>query len=103
MLEIKAGRPKEENPRDIKVTVRFTKEENERVEKLAQKMGMNKARLIRNLILGDLEDAEFVQKIGLLPLVQKAKAYYNSLKGIDYWGVIEHETQEDYEKAQKNK
>lgn len=70
MLEIKAGRPKEENPRDIKVTVRFTKEENERVEELAKKMGMTKARLMRNLALGGLEDAEFLQKVGILPLVK---------------------------------
>lgn len=62
MSEKKAGRPVEENPRDVRVTVRFTKEENERVEELAKKMGMPKARLMRNLALGGLDDAEFLQK-----------------------------------------
>lgn len=82
MLEIKAGRPKEENPRDIKVTVRFTKEENERVEELAKKMGMTKARLMRNLALGGLEDGEFLQKIGILPLVKNLIDFRDKLKGI---------------------
>lgn len=82
MLEIKAGRPKEENPRDIKVTVRFTKEENERVEELAKKMGMTKARLMRNLALGGLEDAEFLQKVGILPLVKNLIDFRDKLKGI---------------------
>lgn len=82
MLEIKAGRPKEENPRDIKVTVRFTKEENERVEELAKKMGMTKARLMRNLALGGLEDAEFLQKVGILPLVKNLIEFKDKLKGL---------------------
>uniref|UniRef100_UPI004047AED5 plasmid mobilization protein n=1 Tax=Aliarcobacter sp. TaxID=2321116 RepID=UPI004047AED5 len=82
MLEIKAGRPKEENPRDIKVTVRFTKEENERVDELAKKMGMTKARLMRNLALGGLEDAEFLQKVGILPLVKNLIDFRDKLKGI---------------------
>ncbi|WP_323589992.1 plasmid mobilization protein [Aliarcobacter butzleri] len=82
MLENKAGRPKEENPRDVKVTVRFTKEENERVEELAKKMGMTKARLMRNLALGGLEDAEFLQRVGILPLVKNLIDFRDKLKGI---------------------
>ncbi|WP_152060394.1 plasmid mobilization protein [Aliarcobacter vitoriensis] len=82
MLENKAGRPKEENPRDVKVTVRFTKEENERVEELAKKMGMTKARLMRNLALGGLEDAEFLQKVGILPLVKNIRDYVDKIRGI---------------------
>lgn len=82
MLGNKAGRPKEENPRDVKVTVRFTKEENERVEELAKKMGMTKARLMRNLALGGLEDAEFLQRVGILPLVKNLIDFRDKLKGI---------------------
>lgn len=45
-------------------------------------MGMNKSRLIRNLLLGNLEDAEFFQKIGILPLVKNLVAFKDKLKGI---------------------
>jgi len=82
MSEKKAGRPVEENPRDVRVTVRFTKEENERVEELAKKMGMPKARLMRNLALGGLDDAEFLQKVGILPLVKNIRDYVDKLKGV---------------------
>ena len=102
MSENKQGRPTEENPRNIQIKIKVTEDEAKRIDELAEKMGMNKSRLIRNLVLGNLEDTEFVTKIGLLPFVQKAKSYYSSLKGIDYWDSIKYETLEDYKKA-KNK
>lgn len=83
MSEIKAGRPKEENPRDVKVTVRFTKEENEKIEQLAKEMGMTKARMLRNLALGGLDDALFLNKIYVLPIAKKIFEWSDKVRGID--------------------
>ena len=56
--------------RDIKFEVRFSKEEMERIEKVANKLGIPKARLIRNLTLIGLEDAELLDKIGAFDLIK---------------------------------
>ncbi len=62
----------------IKVTI----EENERIETLTEKMNMKKSRLLRNIVLGNIGDAEFFQNIGLLPLIKKVNELKNKLKGI---------------------
>ncbi len=82
MIENKAGRPIEENPRNVQIKIKVTEEEAKRIDGLAEKMGMNKSRLIRNLLLGNLEDAEFLQKVGILPLVKNLVAFKDKLKGI---------------------
>ena len=82
MAENKAGRPKEENPRNVQIKIKVTEEEAQRIDELAEKMGMNKSRLIRNLLLGNLEDAEFFQKVGILPLVKNLVEFKDKLKGI---------------------
>ena len=82
MAENKAGRPKEENPRNVQIKIKVTEEEAERIDELSEKMGMNKSRLIRNLLLGNLEDAEFFQKVGILPLVKNLVEFKDKLKGI---------------------
>lgn len=82
MIENKAGRPIEENPRNVQIKIKVTEEEAKRIDELAEKMGMNKSRLIRNLLLGNLEDAEFLQKVGILPLVKNLVAFKDRLKGI---------------------
>ena len=79
------GRPKKEDKRDIEIRFRVSKEENERIEKLAEKMKMNKSKLIRNIILGDLGEVEMLNNIGVIPVVQKALAFYEkNFKGKDY-------------------
>jgi len=82
MTENKAGRPKEENPRNVQIKIKVTEEEAKRIDELSEKMGMNKSRLIRNLLLGNLEDAEFFQKVGILPLVKNLVEFKDKLKGI---------------------
>lgn len=82
MIENKAGRPIEENPRNVQIKIKVTEEEAKRIDELAEKMGMNKSRLIRNLLLGNLEDAEFLQKVGILPFVKNLVAFKDKLKGI---------------------
>ncbi len=56
--------------RDIKFEVRFSKEEMERIEKIAKKLNMPKSRVIRNLTLAGLEDAELLNKIGAFEIVK---------------------------------
>jgi len=86
------GRPKKEDKRDIEIRFRVSKEENERIEELAKKMKMNKSRLIRNVLLGDLRQVEMLNNIGLLPIVQNTLAFYEkNFKGLDYWNRINKE------------
>lgn len=85
----KVGRPKKEDKRDIEIRFRVNEEENERIEKLAKRLKMNKSRLIRNIVLGDLGEMEMVTNIGLLPIVQNVRAFYDkNFKGEDYWEDI---------------
>ena len=89
----KVGRPKkEEDKRDIEIRFRVSAEENERIEKLAEKMQMNKSRLIRNIVLGDLGEINMMHNIGFLPIVQNVLSFYEkNFKGVDYWGRIKKE------------
>lgn len=74
-----AGRPKEKNPKDVQLTIRFTSDENKQIEELAEKIGMSKTKLMRNIILGNIDDVNFLQNIGSLPLIQKYKKFVTSL------------------------
>ena len=56
--------------RDIKFEIRFSKEEMERIEKVAKKLNMPKSKVIRNLTLIGLEDAELLNKIGAFDLIK---------------------------------
>jgi predicted DNA-binding protein len=74
---------KMEKKRKYEVRIRLTKEEMERIEKVAKKLNMPKARLIRNLALVGLQDAELFAKLGLFDLVKsiekiKEKALKNN-------------------------
>jgi len=56
--------------RDIKFEVRFSKEEMERIDKVAKKLNIPKSRVIRNLTLVGLEDAELLNRIGAFDLIK---------------------------------
>jgi len=56
--------------RDIKFEVRFSKEEMERIEKVAKKLNMPKSKVIRNLVLVGLEDAELFAKLGFFDAIK---------------------------------
>ncbi|MCT7609811.1 CopG family transcriptional regulator [Aliarcobacter butzleri] len=81
MSENSVGRPKEENPRNVQLKIKVTEEEARRIEELAEKMGMNKSRLIRNLLLGNLDDAEFLQKIYVLPIAKRIFEWSDKVRG----------------------
>lgn len=88
----KVGRPKKEDKRDIEIRFRVSSEENERIEKLAEKMKMNKSKLIRNIVLGDLGEMNMMHNIGFLPIVQNVLAFYEkNFKGVDYWERIKED------------
>lgn len=81
MNEKNMGRPKEENPRNVQLKIKVTEEEAKRIDELAEKMGMNKSRLIRNLLLGGLDDGEFLQKIYVLPIAKKIFEWSDKVRG----------------------
>lgn len=88
----KAGRPPIENKREIEIRFRVSEEENERLEKLAEKLKMNKSRMIRNIVLGDLEDVELLTNIGVLPIMQNAMAFYEkNFKKKNFWEEMKKE------------
>jgi hypothetical protein len=77
--------------RDVLVQFKVTREENEKIEALAEKLKMNKSKLIRNIVLGDIEDSMWIN-MNVLPIMQKAKAFYVKHKdGLDYWSEIKKE------------
>lgn len=85
------GRPKQEVVRDVNIILRVTKEENEKIEAIAEKLKMNKSKLIRNIVLGEIEDGILIN-IGVLPIMQKVKAYYlENFKNVNYWEEIKKE------------
>jgi len=89
--EKKRGRKKKDVTRSIKLEVMLTEEENNKIEALAEKLKMNKARLVRNIVLGEIEDGILVN-IGVLPIMQKVKAYYlENFKNVNYWEEIKKE------------
>ncbi|WP_457560560.1 hypothetical protein [Caminibacter sp.] len=60
----------DEMKRNKEIRIRLTKEEMEIIEKVAKKLNMPKARLIRNMTFAGLEDAGIFAKMGLFDLVK---------------------------------
>ena len=68
--------------RDIKFEVRFSKEEMERIEKVAKKLNMPKSKVIRNLVLVGLEDAELLAKLGFFDAIKMIEKIREKALGI---------------------
>lgn len=68
------------------VTLRIEESKLERLDNFAQKMKLNRAQLVRNLIDSGLDDLELMQKTGLLAM---------ALKGRDVLGLIRSSIGED--------
>ncbi len=56
--------------RNKRVEILLTEEEDKRFEEIAKKINMPKGRLIRNLALIGLEDAELFNKLGLFDIAK---------------------------------
>jgi predicted DNA-binding protein len=79
-----AGRHKVEKPRDIEIRFRVNEDENEKIEALAKKIGINKSKLIRNIVLGDIKEANLLYNIGIIPIVKEALKFTSRLRGEDF-------------------
>ena len=55
--------------REKNLTIRVSEEEYKRIEKIANKIGVPKTRLARNLIIAGLEDAELLNRLGAFDIV----------------------------------
>lgn len=56
--------------KDKKITIRVSEEEYQRIEKVAKKLNLPTSRLIRNLTLTGLEDAELFAKLGFFDAIK---------------------------------
>ena len=56
--------------RNKRVEILLTQEEYERIEKVAKKLNMPISRVIRNLTMAGLEDAELLNNIGAFDLIK---------------------------------
>ena len=56
--------------KEKKITIRVSEEEYERIEKVAKKLNMPISRVIRNLTMAGLEDAELFAKLGFFDAIK---------------------------------
>ena len=56
--------------KEKKITIRVSEEEYKRIEKVAKKINMPISRIIRNLTMAGLEDAELFAKLGFFDAVK---------------------------------
>jgi predicted DNA binding CopG/RHH family protein len=67
--------------RDIRIQVRVTEEELERINEYARKLQLAESTMVRNLLLVGLDNADFMQKFGILNIVGFFKQ--NQIKPMD--------------------
>jgi hypothetical protein len=67
--------------KDIRIQVRVTQEEAERIHQLAQKLSLTDATMIRNLLTVGMDTADFMEKFGIIDLVGFFKR--NQIKPMD--------------------
>jgi len=70
-LKGRTNKPIDKEARNNIITMRFSDEELEQINKIAKELNMPKTRLIRNLTLAGLEDANILNKLGVLKGVKK--------------------------------
>jgi len=56
--------------KEKRITIRLSEEEYERIEKVAKKLNMPISRVIRNLTMAGLEDAELLDKLGFFDVAK---------------------------------
>lgn len=60
-----------DEPRDIIIAIKFSKEEIEEIDKIAKNIDIPRATLIRNMTFAGFEDAKILNKIGALKGARK--------------------------------
>jgi hypothetical protein len=73
--------------RDIRIQVRITQEEAEKIHEMAQKLKLTDATMIRNLLNVGMETADFMRKFGIIDLVGFFKE--NQIKPIEVLQLAE--------------
>jgi hypothetical protein len=91
IMKKKLGRPKQEIKRNVEVKFLVTEEENAKIEALAEKIGVNKSRLIRNLVLGDLTETNMLYHLGAIPIAKAILRFTHSLRGENFDEIIKKE------------
>lgn len=61
---------KEGTKRNIEIKIRLSEAENDKLDKLAEKLKMSKARMIRNIVLGEIGNVNILYNIGIIPIVK---------------------------------
>ena len=62
------------------VTLRIEESKIQRIDEFAQKMKLNRAQLVRNLISSGLDDLELMQKAGLLSMALKGRDLFELIR-----------------------
>ena len=83
--------------RNTILTIRLSKDELELITKIADEFDMNKSRLARNIIIGEIDNATMyiTRKTGLM----KGIINFANILDEDHKDILKYETNEDYEKA----
>jgi len=68
--------------KEKRITIRLSEEEYKRIEKVAKKLNMPISRVIRNLTLVGLEDAELLNQIGAFELIKLIEKLREKALGI---------------------
>ena len=68
--------------KEKRITIRLSEEEYERIEKVAKKLNMPISRVIRNLTMAGLEDAELFTKLGFFDAVKMVEKIREKALGI---------------------
>lgn len=66
--------------REIKLSVKISKEEMERIEEIAKYLEIPKATIARNFMIIGLDEAELFRKIGILSVAKKIKKTSEGIK-----------------------
>jgi hypothetical protein len=60
---------KETEIKDIRIQIRITKEDLEKIENYARKCKIERSTMVRNLLMSGLDNADFMNKVGIFDLV----------------------------------
>jgi len=83
------NKPIDGEKRDIDVKIRFSRKELDEIEKIAKDLEIPRARLIRNLALAGLEDANILKKTGILKGVKKFIDFKERFKNPEKYQALE--------------
>ena len=65
------NKPVDTEPRNVNITIRFSRKEADEIERIAKEMDIHKTRLIRNLTLSSLDDAKILSNLGVIKGTKK--------------------------------